>query len=216
MDFFSWVRGPAFNLAVAIFVIGVVWRLVEILMLGRAQSVSSPRGSAVASGLRTVITRSWPDPGTFKRAGLKSVGGYVFHIGFFVTLLLFVPHIELFHATFGIKWPGLSTAIVDPVAVVTLITLVGVLVHRLVHPVVRFLSTFQDYLTWGLTFLPLLTGYLAFHHMIDPYPVALGIHILSVELLMVVFPFTKLMHAFTLFLARWYNGAIAGRRGVAS
>ena len=27
---------------------------------------------------------------------------------------------------------------------------------------------------------------------------------------------TKLMHAFTIFLARWYNGAISGYRGVQS
>jgi nitrate reductase gamma subunit len=44
----------------------------------------------------------------------------------------------------------------------------------------------------------------------------IGIHILSVELLMILFPFTKLSHAFTLFLARWYNGAIAGYKGVQS
>jgi nitrate reductase gamma subunit len=37
-----------------------------------------------------------------------------------------------------------------------------------------------------------------------------------VELLMVVFPFTKLMHVFTILFARWYNGAMAGRRGVKS
>jgi nitrate reductase gamma subunit len=216
MDFFAWVRGPAFDLAVAIFAIGIVWRLVEILMLGRQSSLSRPRGSGVFSGLRTVLTRSWPDRGTLKRSGVTVLGGYVFHIGFFVALLLFVPHIELFHSSFGVKWPGLYTPIVDAVTVVTLVALVGVLIHRLAHPVIRFLSTFQDYLAWTLTFLPLLTGYLAFHRLIDPYPVALGVHILSVELLMVVFPFTKLMHAFTLFLARWYNGAISGHRGVQS
>jgi nitrate reductase gamma subunit len=44
----------------------------------------------------------------------------------------------------------------------------------------------------------------------------IAIHILSVELLMVAFPFTKLMHAFTLFMARYYNGAISGYRGVKS
>jgi nitrate reductase gamma subunit len=37
-----------------------------------------------------------------------------------------------------------------------------------------------------------------------------------VELLLVVFPFTKLTHAFTVFIARWYNGAIFGRKGVES
>jgi nitrate reductase gamma subunit len=33
---------------------------------------------------------------------------------------------------------------------------------------------------------------------------------------MVVFPFTKLMHTFSLFIARYYNGAIAGYKGVQS
>jgi nitrate reductase gamma subunit len=47
-------------------------------------------------------------------------------------------------------------------------------------------------------------------------PMLIAIHILSVELLMVVFPFTKLTHAVTLFMARYYNGAIAGYKGVKS
>ena len=63
---------------------------------------------------------------------------------------------------------------------------------------------------------PLLTGWLAVHHLLLPYTLMLAVHILSVELLMVVFPFTKLTHAFTLFLSRWYNGAISGYRGVES
>jgi nitrate reductase gamma subunit len=78
------------------------------------------------------------------------------------------------------------------------------------------LSGFEDYFTRLVTFLPILTGWLAYHRMVDPYPLILGIHILTVLLLMVVLPFTKLMHAFTLFLSRWYNGAIYGRRGVQS
>jgi len=48
--------------------------------------------------------------------------------------------------------------------------------------------------------------------MIDPYPLALGLHILSVELFLVVFPFTKLMHAITTFIARWFNGVTLGRK----
>jgi nitrate reductase gamma subunit len=67
-----------------------------------------------------------------------------------------------------------------------------------------------------LTILPLITGYIAFHRIGMTAPTLLAIHILSVELLLVVFPFTKLMHAFTLVMARWYNGAISGYRGVES
>jgi len=80
----------------------------------------------------------------------------------------------------------------------------------------RMLSEFNDYLVWFVTFLPLLTGYLAFHRVGLSAPMLIGLHILSVELLMVLFPFTKLSHAFTLWMARWYNGAIAGYKGVQS
>jgi len=42
----------------------------------------------------------------------------------------------------------------------------------------------------------------------------LALHIMSVELLMIAFPFTKLSHAFTFLLARFYNGAVTGLKGV--
>jgi nitrate reductase gamma subunit len=145
------------------------------------------------------------------------VAGYIFHIGFFVVLLLFAPHILVFQDVLGISWPALRTPVIDAVTVVTIIALLAVLVHRLRHPVMRFLSRFQDYLVWLVTILPLVTGYLAFHRVDVATPTMLiAIHILSVELLMVVFPFTKLMHAFTLFMARYYNGSISGYRGVNS
>ncbi len=216
MDFLLWVRGPAFDIAVTVFVIGVLVRLLEILLLGRRPYLSEARGSQLMPGLKTVSTRFLAETGTLKRALFVVIGGYVFHLGFFITLLLFVPHIELLKATFGIQWPGLPTPVVDAVTVVTLVALIALLGYRLAHPVMRFLSGFEDYLVWLLTFLPLLTGYLAFHRLIDPYPLALGLHILSVEILLILFPFTKLMHTFTAFLARWYNGAMAGRRGVES
>jgi nitrate reductase gamma subunit len=92
----------------------------------------------------------------------------------------------------------------------------AVLAHRLHNPVIRFLSKPHDYVAWFVTILPLITGYLAFHRVGLSATSLLAIHILSVELLMVVFPFTKLTHAFTLFLSRWYNGAISGYRGVES
>ena len=97
-----------------------------------------------------------------------------------------------------------------------MLTLLAVLVHRVQHRVMRYLSRFQDYLSWFVTILPLITGYLAFHRIGLTPTTLIAIHILSVELLMVVFPFTKLMHAFTLFMARYYNGSISGYRGVNS
>ena len=216
MDFLLWVRGPAFDVAVAIFLIGVVARLFEILLLGRKSLHSEPKGGEFGSGVAEIFKRSVPLPDIVKRGAVTLVGGYVFHIGLFVTIFLFVPHIELINSIFGVRWPGLPNPVVDGVTVVTMVAMVVLLVHRLLQPVKRMLSGFEDYLTWVVTFLPILTGWMAYHRMVDPYPLILGIHILSVQLLMVVLPFTKLVHAFTIFAARWYNGAFTGRRGVQS
>ncbi|NTV97402.1 MAG: hypothetical protein HGA75_18655, partial [Thiobacillus sp.] len=44
MDFLLWVRGPVFDVALAIFLIGVVARLLEVLLLGRKKLHSEPKG----------------------------------------------------------------------------------------------------------------------------------------------------------------------------
>jgi nitrate reductase gamma subunit len=214
MDFLAWVRGPAFDIALAVFVVGMLVRLLEIFLLGRRPNYAQARGGEWGPGLRTMVSRSLADPGTFKRAPFNVIVGWIWHVGFLIALLLFVPHIELVKKTLGIGWPGLPNPVVDAASAIAIVALVAMLIHRVQHPVMRFLSTFEDYLTWTLTLLPLLTGYLAYHRLINPYPLALGLHILSIELLLIAFPFTKLTHAVTAFIARWYNGAIFGRKGV--
>ena len=216
IELLMWARGPALQVATVIFLLGILVRILEILLLGRKADLAEARGSAVAGGLRTIVTRSFPDRGTLRRSTFNLVAGYVFHTGFFVVLLLFAPHVLVFQDVLGFGWPSLPTPIIDATTIVTIITLLAVLVHRVLDKVMRFLSRFQDYLAWFVTILPLITGYLAFHRIGLTPQTLIAIHILSVELLMVVFPFTKLMHAFTLFMARYYNGAIAGYRGVKS
>lgn len=216
MDFLLWVRGPALDWALAIFVIGVVLRLFEIFLLGRAVNYAEARQGEFAPGMRTVFRRFGADPGTFKRSAFNVIVGYIWHIGFLVALFLFIPHIELIGSIVGFTWPGLPNPVVDSITAVTIVALIAMLVHRLRHPVMRHLSGFEDYLVWAATILPLVTGYLAYHRLVDPYTLILGLHILSVELLLVIFPFTKLMHTFTAFVARWYNGANYGRKGIES
>ncbi|NOR40552.1 MAG: hypothetical protein GQ537_05030, partial [Gammaproteobacteria bacterium] len=77
-----WVRGPALQIATVIFLLGIVVRIVEILMLGRKKDLAEARGSAVAGGLRTIFSRAVPDRGTLQRSMFNVVAGYVFHIGF--------------------------------------------------------------------------------------------------------------------------------------
>ena len=214
--FLAWVRGPGMQIALGIFFLGITIRIVEMLLIGRKPDLAVARKSGTAAGWRTIFHRSLPTPGMLQREPLVFLGGYIFHVGFFLVLLFSVPHIELFHGVWGFRWPGLPRWLIDISAILSIGALVALLAHRLVDPVRRFLSRSGDYLSWAVTILPLVTGYFATHHMVLPYTQMLAVHILSVELLLIVLPFTKLIHMFTLFLSRWYNGAMAGKRGVAS
>lgn len=215
-ELLTWARGPGFQIASIIFALGITLRLGEILMLGRKANLAEAKGPEMSSGLRTIFTRSVPDASTFKRSAFSITAGYIFHIGLFVVIFLFAPHILFFKDLLHLSWPALPSTVIDATAVITIIALFAVIVHRLRDPVKRFLSTFDDYLGWFVTLLPLVTGYIAFHRVGMSAPSLIAIHILSVELLMIVIPFTKLMHMFTFALSRWYNGAISGYRGVQS
>jgi len=215
-DFLFWVRGSAFTIAVSIFIIGVLVRVLEIVLLGKKTDYTEARNSAWQGGLTNIVSRFSVHKDILKRSPLVVIIGYIWHISFFVVLLFFVPHIEVIKATLGLQWPGMATPLIDAFTVVAMVSMLAMLWLRLTHPVLKFLSTFEDYLVWLVTFLPLLTGYIAFHHLVSPYPLALGLHILSVELLLIVFPFTKLMHAFTMVLARWYSGSAMARKGIKS
>jgi nitrate reductase gamma subunit len=215
MQFLTWVRGTGLDLAVSIFVLGVLWRLFEIYSLGRKKDLAAPRSVAGASGWHTVFRRSVPPEGMMKKSPVSYIGGYTFHIGLAIVVFLFAPHIKLIQGLTGLHWPGLPSQFIDLVAIVTLAAMVVVLVDRINKPVKRYLSTFGDWFTWTLTFLPVLTGWLAVRHLLLPYTSMLAIHILTVELLLVFLPFTKLFHAFTVFGSRWYNGAVNGHKGVA-
>jgi len=215
LQFLTWVRGTGLNVAVGVFLLGVFWRLIEIYGLGRKKDLSAPRHVAGASGWHTIFRRSIPAQGMLKKSPVGYIGGFAFHIGLAIVVLLFAPHIKLIQSLTGLSWPGLPSQFIDLVAVVTLAAMVVVLADRINKPVKRFLSTFEDWFTWAVTFLPLLTGWLSVRHLLLPYPTMLALHILSVEILLIVLPFTKLFHAFTVFGSRWYNGAVNGHKGVA-
>jgi nitrate reductase gamma subunit len=191
-------------------------RLLEVLALGNKPDLSPPRGSGAKGAVQTLLSRNLPRKTVFEKEPLRIINGYVLHIGFFIVLFLYGPHIVLFESFLGFGWPALPSGMIDAVGAITILSLIAALVFRLNNKVIRFLSTKDDYVAWTVTLLPLLTGYMAYNHLVASYTMMLALHLLSVELLLVVAPFTKLTHMFSFAMARWYQGYQAGRRGVES
>ena len=215
MTLLDFARGPALQWALIIMVAGILWRLVGALFLMRTKVLSKPRSTAFFSaGVRTVITRSWSGGELGKVSRYQQATGYVLHIGLFVVILLFVPHIEFIHGITGVSWPGLPNDVIMVSAALTIAVLVALLVRRLTHPVLKTISNADDYISWLVTTVPLVTGVMAFAHWGPRYETMLAIHLLSVAALMVWIPFGKLMHMLMFIPSRAQLGVKFERRGV--
>jgi nitrate reductase gamma subunit len=215
MSLLDFARGPGLYWSLLIMVGGILLRLTGALLLHRVRPLSKPRSThTLWAGVRTVFTRSWLAPAFQQRAMVQLVTGYVMHIGLFVVLLLFIPHIEFIEGLTGLSWPGLPNDLITLAAAITLAVMLFLLIQRLTHPVLRLISTPDDYLSWLVTFLPLVTGVMVYGHLWFRYETLLALHILSVELLFIWLPFGKLMHLFTFIPSRAQEGVKFERRGV--
>jgi nitrate reductase gamma subunit len=219
MNLLDLARGPALKVAIAVFCLGVAWRIVAFALLRIRPDLNKPRSSVLkymAGGLLAVGSRSWPHREFIGRTGAGEALGYSYHIGLFAVVLLFTPHILFLGSLFGVTWPGLPSSLITVISALTVTLFTAVLFRRVTNRVMRMLSNFDDYFSWFITMLVMVTGIAATAHIGAPYETLLAIHILSVDALLVWFPFGKLMHAFYIFPSRALNGALLARKGATS
>jgi nitrate reductase gamma subunit len=215
----DFARGPALQMASLIMIAGIVWRLSGILLLRLRPQHATSRASLLArvgGAVAMVFTRSVPRRSFWPRIGVSMALSTVFHGGFILILLGGAPHILLIHAISGLIWPNLPKGIIVPISGLTLAALLALLARRITHPVLRLLSTTDDYLSWFVVFLPVLTGILLSGETIGSYETLLALHILSVELMMIWLPFGKLMHGALVFASRGAMGFNFARKGAAT
>ena len=151
-----------------------------------------------------------------------TINAYVFHIGLALVVFGYAPHIAFIQRLIGLSWPALPDMVMVLATAATIMALLLALTLRLTDPVRKKISNADDLITWTVTFLPVMTGMaamaepsaaiLARDHVIYGGPLA--VHLLSLELLLVWFPFGKLMHAFLFALSRGATGIRFSHRGV--
>ncbi|OIO58609.1 MAG: hypothetical protein COX57_13025 [Alphaproteobacteria bacterium CG_4_10_14_0_2_um_filter_63_37] len=214
MDLLEWVRGPWLTWSFAIFIVGLIGRLAFLYFIGHGVDRVPPKGNPTWGGTRHLVAASLYHLPNLRRTQFTYGSAALFHLGLLVIVFFFGPHLLFIHDLTGLFWPALPAPVIDGVAVVTMVTLLAVLFHRLTTPVLRLMSDTNDYIAWLLTFLPILTGYLTIHNLTPNYPLTLAIHIMSFELLLVLLPFTKLAHTGLIFVSRFLTGYEMGKRGV--
>jgi nitrate reductase gamma subunit len=213
MTLLEFARGPALTVALAVFVAGTLWRIAWLIARPAPRDLSKARGSAAAGALHGIVRRFWPHPRFGARIGFSVFIGYLYHLGLALIVFAYLPHIEFIRKLIGVGWPALPSQVTYFAGGITFFALVVALMLRLTDPVKRLLSRFDDYFSWLVVFLPVATGMAAFNAARGFSEGYIAIHLLSVELLLVWFPFGKLMHAGLAFWARGITGAKYARRG---
>jgi len=214
MELLDFARGPALRIATVIFAAGLVWRLVHLLVTARKIDISEPRhGGARGGGIRTVFSRFVHHEPFRRRTFNGTVIAYTIHIGLAVIVFGSAPHILVIESVTGLSWPALPTAAIHVAGAVTLAAMLSSIARRLSHPVLKLISNFDDYFSWLVTALPVVTGLLAVAHTGARYETLLALHILSFAVFLVWFPFGKLMHSFIVFGSRYTTGYTFTRRG---
>ena len=225
MDWLDFSRGPALTVALGVFVLRTLWRLAGVLLRPRLRDLSTAREGVPSNpvgALRSILRGMWPRREFGPAALVAAVKGYGFHVGLALVFLGYAPHIAFIRRITGLSWPALPAIVMYLAAGATIVSLLLALGSRLTDPVLRKISNADDWITWTVTFLPVITGMvvvaepsaaiLARDHVIYRGP--LVVHLLTLELLLIWFPFGKLMHAFLFAFSRGATGMRFSRRGV--
>lgn len=225
MDLLDFTRGPALALALAVFILGIAWRFERLRRLPRMPDLSPAREGAPPArvvALQAIARGMWPRREFRRATRFVTLNGYVFHIGLALVFFGYAPHIAFIRRITGLSWPALPDLVMYVAAGATIVALLVALMMRLTDPVRQHISGADDMITWAIVFLPVMTGMavlsepsavtVARDHAIYRGPLAL--HLLSLELLLVWFPFGKLMHAFLFAFSRSATGARFSHRGV--
>ncbi len=206
------IDGPLWYLSAGVFLLGIVWRLAAIFRAGGSKDLARPRGSRAAGAVKAQFTLFMPRRTIRQRGKLQIVAGYMFHLGLFALLLFARPHVDFIAERItGSDWISMPYWAFIVAAEIAIAGLILLWLCRVLNPVTRLLSTADDHIGAMLLFLVMLTGCLALAQSFEPLRL---MHLALTELLLIYFPFSNLMHAFTFVISRGYTGAGMAHKGV--
>jgi len=201
-------RGPLMWAAAIIFLAGVVYRTVQMLLLTRKKervlcpSRSIRKESPEERKLKLLVSFQ---NSLIGKHPVMAIVSSVFHLCLFVAPLFAVGHSLVLYESWGVSFVSLPDGLIDVLTIVFLAGGIFFLVRRMVLPRVQALSTPYDYLLLFITVAPFLTGFFAYHQWFD-YKTVITLHLLTGEAMLIAIPFSKLGHMVFFFFIRIFLG----------
>ena len=214
---YQFLTGPALWATFTVFLGGLTIRIVYLFRLSQKKDRVIYNHAAFSWGMKSIFM--WLVP--FGSASMRQQPAFTIMVFVFHATLLAVPlflnaHNILWDEAFGVSLWSIPDGVADILTLLLLGSALFLVIRRIVRREVRILTDPWDYVLLGLTVLPFLTGFLAYHQ-VGPYELLLILHILCSEILLVLIPFTKLGHMVLFFFTRAFIGfEMGGRRGAKS
>jgi nitrate reductase gamma subunit len=208
--FYQLVAGPLTWAAFIIFLAGLTFRLVQMVLLARKSEPFIFSYMSLKYSLRSIA--HWIVPFAtlrWRTSPVVTIVTFAFHICLVATPLFLLSHIVLWDEAWRIKWWALPDSVADVMTVIVIAGCLFFAIRRVIRPEVRFLTDSSDYLLLALTAAPFVTGFMAYHQWTHG-PWMTIVHMLSGQLLMVAIPFTRLRHMLLGWLTRAYMGSEFG------
>ena len=213
MTLLEFAAGPALYVSLAVFVLGAGWRLIHLIRIKKRVDLSVGRGNnETLGGLWMIASRSINHGPLTDRIKMPIANAYLMHLVLFIVIFLAAEHIEIVRNNFGFGWPALPELVVRISTYVLLASILITAYRRLRHPVLQLLSNFDDWFSLIVTALPVVTGLIAALPA-ERNDTLIAIHVLAFNLLLIWFPFGKLMHAFLIAGSRYATGVVFAHKG---
>lgn len=207
---YNFVSGPLAWVAFTVFIVGSIYRLIEMIVLIYRKERSIYSYMSWKYSLRSIL--HWIIPfGTegWKNNPALTVVTFAFHICLFMVPIFLLSHIILWDESWNMSWYSLPDSFADIATMIVIASCIFFLIRRIVSPEVRFVTSASDYILLAIVAAPFITGFLAYHQWFG-YRLIVIAHMLSGEIMLMAIPFTRLNHMLFAPFTRAYMGSEFG------
>jgi len=214
---YRFLAGPVLWATFIIFLGGLTVRIAYLFYLSRKKDRIIYNHASFSWGFKSILHWLLPwGSSAMRQQPVFTFMVFTFHITLLAAPLLLNAHNILWDEAWGMSMWSLPDSLADVMTVILLVSIIFLAIRRMVRSEVRILTDAWDFVLLGITALPFLTGFLAYHQF-GPYELVMLMHILTGEILLILIPFTKLGHMVLFFFTRAIIGfEMGGRRGARS